>query len=268
MSGEKYIYVSLFGRLGNNLFQLAAAASLAKRMNAYMIAIPNPNYVVPSKNPQPLSVYLKPYKKNILKAFDIREGQPLDCSIYHEPEFCYNKLPETDGIYLHGYFQSEKYFDVAEVRYLLRIEEPMEQKLQNQYKYLLSKHPVSINVRRGDYLKMQSYHPVCTLDYFKTAMHILGKHRHFLIDSDDLEWCKSVFHGENIHFIEGLSDVESLYLQSLCSDHIISNSTFGWWAAWLDNSPDKKVIAPKQWFGKQITHLDTKDLLPNSWTTI
>ncbi len=72
---------------------------------------------------------------------------------------------------------------------------------------------------------------------------------------------------DNFLFVEGNTDYEDLSLFSMCRNHIISNSTFGWWGAWLSPNDDKKVIAPKTWFGPGVGH-DTKDLIPEEWTTI
>ena len=68
-------------------------------------------------------------------------------------------------------------------------------------------------------------------------------------------------------FVEGHSEVEDLWLMSLCKHNIIANSSFSWWGAWLNNNPNKKVIAPKKWFGDHV-NLNTSDLLPESWIKI
>ena len=133
---------------------------------------------------------------------------------------------------------------------------------------MLAQKPVSINVRRGDYLNFSDHHPVQPLSYFKDAIEIIGTNRHYLITSDDTNWCKENFVGENFHVIEDIAPVENLYLQSLCYDHIISNSTFSWWGAWLDNKRNKRVISPKLWFGPKLSHITTKDLIPKAWLAI
>ena len=92
----------------------------------------------------------------------------------------------------------------------------------------------------------------------------------FVIFSDDIPWCKANFPDipEKFVFIEGNSDHEDLLLMSLCNNVIIANSTFSWFAAWLNNNANKKVIAPAKWFGDAYAHYDTTDLIPESWIKI
>jgi len=83
----------------------------------------------------------------------------------------------------------------------------------------------------------------------------------YLIFSDDIEWCKLNFDFlENKIFVNGNTDFQDLYLMSKCNDNIIANSTFSWWGAWLNQNPNKKVIAPKIWFGNFYSNFNTNDL--------
>jgi hypothetical protein len=102
------------------------------------------------------------------------------------------------------------------------------------------------------------------MDYYRNAIAEFSDDTRFLVFSDDIQWCKENFKGDNFHFIEGEKDYVDLYLMSLCNNNIIANSSFSWWGAWLNNTPNKKVIAPKQWFGKA-KQLNTKDLIPETW---
>ena len=90
----------------------------------------------------------------------------------------------------------------------------------------------------------------------------------FAVFSDDIEWCRSNFHGDKFVFVEDQKDYEDLYYMSLCKHNIICNSTFSWWSAWLNNNADKKIISPKKWFGPGYATHELSDLTPKGWTII
>ncbi|MCD7977616.1 MAG: alpha-1,2-fucosyltransferase [Tannerellaceae bacterium] len=172
-------------------------------------------------------------------------------------------------MHIQGYFQSEKYFDSSLVRNMFKIDNETQDFLKEKYDEILELPGItSINVRRGDYLKVQDHLPVCSLNYYNKAIEIIGKDKPYLITSDDLEWCRQNFKGDKFYFAECTNPTYDLYLPSMCQNHIISNSTFSWWGAWLNNSEDKKVIAPLRWFGPKYAEHNTQDLLPEKWIKI
>jgi hypothetical protein len=127
----------------------------------------------------------------------------------------------------------------------------------------------SIHVRRGDYLNYPDHHPVCSLEYFYEAMKMSG-FKKFVVLSDDIEWCFRNFHSfSDFEFIysRNESDIEDFAIMSKCAHNIISNSTFSWWAAYLNKNPDKIVISPDkdQWHGPAYSHWNHDDLIPESW---
>lgn len=265
----KTLYINLVGRIGNNLFQIAAAMSLAKRHKAKVVAIPDPYYRLPFPDEgKSLYVYLKPYQKAFFRNIEISRNFPDSFVKYDEPSFCYNELPFADKIYLFGYFQSEKYFDIPYIRKTFSISPQNRSSLMDKFGNLLNLNPVSINVRRGDYLLQTDYHPVCSIEYYQKCIDLIGRERCFIVTSDDVAWCKENFKGKNFHVIEEITPLENLYLQSLCHGHIISNSTFSWWGAWLNPNMGKKVFAPRKWFGKRLSHHETKDLFPQNWIVV
>jgi hypothetical protein len=185
---------------------------------------------------------------------------------YDEPEFNYNELPNIPGnVYLHGYFQSEKYF----LNYKKEIHDLF--KYPEEYiKYIKNKKTCSLHVRRGDYLNKPEYHPTQNVDYYEKAIkHIEGEFR-LVIFSDDIEWCKENLNHLNndILFITGNPDYEDLILMTLCDDNIICNSTFSWWGAWLNNNSNKIVITPNNWFGSAYSNYNTNDLYCDNWIRI
>ena len=90
----------------------------------------------------------------------------------------------------------------------------------------------------------------------------------FAFFSDDIEWCKQTFEGDNNVFVEKQDDVLDLYLMSKITNNIIANSSFSWWAAWLNENKDKTVISPKEWFGPRNQHLNRRDTTPEGWVII
>lgn len=137
------------------------------------------------------------------------------------------------------------------------------------------KNPISVHIRRGDYVsipKIANIHRLLPLSYYEGATQKMLEHNpdaHFFISSDDIEWAKENFPEDRlVTFVSSpeIPDYEELILMSLCRHHIIANSTFSWWSAWLNQNPQKVVIAPKQWFNDP--NRGTGDLIPSSWLTL
>ncbi|MDE5560860.1 MAG: alpha-1,2-fucosyltransferase [Bacteroidaceae bacterium] len=250
------------------MFQLAAAASLAHEMSLECYACPRPGSWVAEPDSCCLYEYVEKYKSNLFRNFHFVDEIPRPYTIYNEVAFGYHPLPHEANICLHGYFQSERYFNKPLVRHLFQMEDSVRTRLEEKYGTLLRLHPISINVRRGDYLRVEDYHPVQPFSYFEAAIACLGADRHFLVTSDDTVWCRENFAGSNFHVIDDVTPVENLYLQSMCYGHIISNSTYSWWGAWLDPKINSPVVAPKRWFGPRLAHLSIADLIPHGWDII
>lgn len=141
-------------------------------------------------------------------------------------------------------------------------------------KYILDKiektNSVSIHVRRGDYLKNEfsDYNVIKTMNFYKDAISLIKEkisNPNFYIFSDDIQWCKDNFVGDEYVFIIGNTGKHSyldMYMMSRCKHNIISNSTFSWWGAWLNNNDKKIVIAPKYWTNSGIK---SADFCPDKW---
>ena len=193
-----------------------------------------------------------------------------------EPSFTYwngiNGL--KDNIYLDGYWQSERYFSafVATIKADFTFKLPLSAKNLQIASNISNVNAVSLHVRRGDYVsnkKANSIHGVCSLDYYRDAIKSILNHIEnpvFFVFSDDIAWVKNnlVIEAQSI-FIDHNTGEESyndMRLMSLCQHHIIANSSFSWWGAWLNTSPNKIVIAPKRWF---VQNRSTDDLIPITW---
>jgi hypothetical protein len=249
----------LQGGLGNQLFQIAAALSLAKDNAAEPVFDVNmhdlPKQGRKSKN----------YLKNIFRNLNFSSNLPIKY-IYHEPHFHYKKIEYAPGLCLTGYFQSEKYFkkNADYIREVFSIDKNTHAAIREKYEKDLEKNPIAVHVRRGDYLQFSDTHPPCPLEYYKLAMASFPEATTFLLFSDDISWCKENFLQDNVVFIEKNEDIVDFYLISLCNGVILSNSSFSWWAAWLNYNENKRIIAPRRWFGEGVPH-NTRDLIPNQW---
>ncbi|KKN72160.1 hypothetical protein LCGC14_0413720 [marine sediment metagenome] len=182
--------------------------------------------------------------------------------IHNELCFHYAGIPSFKGevVSLSGYYQASKYWqDYANV--VLKLLMP---KRLGSYKDY-----TAIHVRRTDYLIHTECYSILDMhNYYEKAM-MACPSKNYLIFSDDLDWCKKHFVGNEFSFSEERHPAIDLGNMIGCKNNIIANSSFSWWAAWLNKTPDKKIVAPVTWFGPKLslTH-DTKDLLPKEWIKV
>ena len=198
---------------------------------------------------------------------------------YLESEFKFvnNLFQIPENIYLSGYWQSEKYF--REIKNVL-IDELI---LKNQpsvenSKYLqkiTNSNSVSIHIRRGDYIEdisANNIHGFCGLDYYNKSICKIESQINnptFFVFSDDINWAKNNIKSKfTIYFVDINSDKpeEDLRLMSNCKHNIIANSSFSWWAAWLNPNINKIVIAPQLWFANQ--YKNSINIVPIDWIKI
>jgi hypothetical protein len=179
--------------------------------------------------------------------------------------------------YLLGYWQSEKYF--SESAWQIRIDFTFRQSLERENERLAqqinSVNAVSLHVRRGDYAKnpqTAATHGLCTLDYYRHSIRYVAERVHnpsFFLFSDDMAWVRDnlniPFPCKYVDCNRGEKSYNDMRLMSMCNHHIIANSSFSWWGAWLNPKLDKIVVAPKNWFSNQ-TYV--RDLLPQSWVKL
>ena len=191
----------------------------------------------------------------------------IDLPVIHFP-FDYKKIDLPDGdFYVDGFFQSEKYFvhNRKEILEWFKIPKQIKEKIELKYSELLKQRTTSIHVRRGDYVRYPNHHPVQTIEYYNKSIEYLKSHTDlFMVFSDDIEWCKEHIKSDNIIYIQDEKDYIEIYLMSLCDNNIISNSSFSWLGAWLNENENKIVIGPKIWFGAEIQN-NTNDILPEKW---
>ena len=252
----------LQGGLGNQMFQISAALCLARK-NKDKAIFDLEAHSLPKQGRRSEN-----YRDNIFRNINFSSGVFID-NIYREPYYHYCKIEYRKDMCLNGYFQSEKYFQECAnyIREVFSPDEKSSDMIHDKYGSVLGKKTVAIHVRRGDYLKYEQYHPVCDVEYYRKASSLFPKDSTFLVFSDDVEWCRTVFTGDNYVFVENNEDYIDLYLMSFCENNIIANSSFSWWGAWMNKNESKKVITPKMWFGPTANN-DTKNLIPSGWRKI
>jgi hypothetical protein len=193
-----------------------------------------------------------------------------------EPYFHY--WPEIKNVprdcYLRGYWQSEKYFQEAAptIRKDFTFKKTLTKENSDLAERIREKNAVSLHVRRGDYVrnpKTAATHGLCSLDYYQAAIRYISKQVEqpfFFIFSDDITWVKKHlemnFPCRYIDHNSGADSYNDMHLMSLCRHHIIANSSFSWWGAWLSSHKNKIVVAPKKWFANDNS---TTDLFPQGW---
>ncbi|XHC09640.1 alpha-1,2-fucosyltransferase [Labrenzia sp. ac12] len=198
--------------------------------------------------------------------------------IIKETELSFNPniMNVKKDAYFIGYWQSEKYF--KNIRSKILEEFQPNEKISKKRTEILNeikstRSPISVHIRRGDYVsntKANNIHGTCEPEWYKSAANIIENYFEnvtYFVFSDDPDWVK-----RNIRFdqkailvepdVDG-KDYEDLYMMSACDGHIIANSTFSWWGAWLNSKSNKRVIAPSRWFKSQT--IKNVDLIPEDW---
>jgi hypothetical protein len=196
---------------------------------------------------------------------------------YLERNFQYDEkvFDLEDDIYLSGYWQSEKYFLNHRIEILERIKISDSDSPQNMtyLRQIRTSNSVSIHVRRGDYIsnsQTNSIYASCDLGYYEKAIQFLSSQLEdltFFVFSDDMEWVTTNFSKfDRMIFVNvnlGDTAFEDLKLMSNCKHNIIANSTFSWWAAWLNQNSNKIVITPKVWYKN--LYDNNLEIVPNTW---
>lgn len=172
-------------------------------------------------------------------------------------------LEDKSDRYYYGYWQHHAYFDAYKdvLRREFEWKEPLDEKNKKAYENFVNEDTVSIHIRRGDYLKNWLYKDICELDYYIRAIDYVkgtvGKGVKFAIFSNDMEWCKEnivpLLDGADYTMVDwnqGAASHNDMRLMQACRVNIIANSSFSWWAAYLNVHDNPLVIAPKIWINE------------------
>jgi hypothetical protein len=276
--------IGYLGRLGNQMFQFASAVGISKMTGVpCSFPIENCSTSIGGGPIDPKTGIKMNVKCDLLDCFDIPSeyfvpGNKINPKfIYQENDFKFNPEvqrigPDTD---LYGYFQDERYFlDYRkEIIQIFKFKTDIESRAKTYWEEIISPQiegfsPVSLHVRRGDYTLYPGHHPVCSKEYYSQAMNEFSeKNVKFLIFSDDIDWCKQEFIGSPFIFIESGSPYSDLKIMTMCDHHIIANSSYSWWGAWLNEKKDPRVVAPSRWFGN-LLQKDASEIYCSGWKVI
>lgn len=294
------IIVRLRGGLGNQLFQFAAAHSLATvkgvqlKSDLYTYTkhpfrkyeLHNFNISLPEATRDEVHRFTG---SNFISRYLNKKSNYFYCpTVFAQPHYHFYEdffsLPVP--IYLSGYWQSEKYFsNVADsLRKMITPSKPLDQRNSDLIASVRSTDSVAIHIRRTDYTSTSFFKPM-DLDYYQRALEAIGKKiskPRFVVFSDDIAWSKQQLKDlADATFVDhntGADSYKDLLVMAACRNQIIANSTFSWWAAWLNNTPGKTAIAPAKWFhNTYLTNKEpvypsrfynTRDLIPPSWTQL
>lgn len=278
------IVVTLKGGLGNQMFQYAAARALALKHGSALLI--DQSFLKADPAGQWTA---RAYQLNVFPALSaLKEYTMLDrmankispAAVFEESSLAYDAAFEKLGkhVRLEGYFQTEKYFlnYADQIRADFSFPSPANEKnAQMMHEIAEAVCPVSIHIRRGDMVTLKSaseHHGTMSTAYYAGAMDWVNERTSgatYFIFSDDIAWARENVRPNGIaRYIDWNADnaLEDMRLMSLCHHHIVANSSFSWWAAWLNRRIDKLVVAPRRWFND--SSLDTSDLIPTNWVRL
>ena len=265
------------GRLGNQMFQFAALKGIAAN-RGFTYCIPPSDSYTEDTNVEQYDAQVASGKamQQLFLPFKLEKTSDLNCQ-YLDPkrptapeagfnfdENLFNRVP--DWVNIQGFFQSWKYFKHIEdeirddFQFKDFVQDPCNEMMSS-----LEEVPISLHIRRKDYVTNPN-HSALGIEYYQKALKEFDENETVLVFSDDPDWCKEqeLFADDRFMIAEGNSGWVDMCLMTMCKGHIIANSSFSWWGAWLAKS--EKVVAPSGWFnGSDLEHLDTTDLIPDEW---
>lgn len=276
------IVIKLLGGLGNQMFQYAMGRHLSLKLNTDLKLD-----ISEFENDTLRQYYLSPFciNEHFATKEELKNFMPgylnwffkKPTKLIREKSFTFDpKILSLNGnLMLKGYWQSYRYFeDIPEA---IKKDFSLKKPFSKSYKVLLDEinyvNSIGVHIRRGDYvcdMITNEYHGVCSPEYYLNAAKYIAEKiidPRFYIFSDDPQWIKTnfsiPFKFKNVIELEGQSSHQDMVLMSKCRHNITANSTFSWWAAWLNQNPDKIIIAPQKWFAGAKNKTD--DLVPKDW---
>lgn len=269
------------GGLGNQMFQYAAAKSLAIHLQTSLRYYFRDYYPYAKRLFVLDNFNIKLKKISYLDMFKIKLSKQNSAFLFRKEEKEYYKFDQCffdlpKNTLLKGFWQSYKYF----IRYDEQIRVDFDSTLNDiNAEHLASEinnsNAVSIHIRRGDYISSEvtnKIHGTCSMDYYQEAISLIIQrvtNPKFYVFSDDIYWVKENLKVDGeLKFVENMdNEISELKLMALCKHNIISNSSFSWWGAYLNKNLNKVVIAPKKWTNT-ILDISKYDLIPEKWILI
>jgi len=296
------ILISLFGGLGNQLFQYATAKALSAKHGYELKMDPTilnfrgnktdfsfrnfelNHFCIPETlaSPQEISRFVPDlwHSPEYLKQWYKLKRLFTGTTLYREKEFFkFNEALNAieDNTYLYGYYQTQNYFVEQEelIRECLQLRSPLDPQNSALVAEMQSVNSVSVHIRRGDY-ENSIFRLLTVENYYMPALKLMLDKQpdcRFYFFTNDAEWTKNAFAGLKTEktFIThntGKDSYKDMILMSKCKHHIIANSTFSWWGAWLNPAKSKTVIAPAKWYQSGKYADSVNDLIPADWIKI
>lgn len=244
------------GGIGNQLFEFACVYAIARKRNSNVYVLKPPDNVLDAKHGASvrhfsLDHFQIPFSKNVVEEdfSAVGSGKIFDFKEYHIWE---HSLPTDTVIRLNDVCVSEVYFkdyrkEIMEM-FTLHIDESSIRQILAKVENTES---VSVHVRRGDYMHSKENRSI-PITYQKRAMKMMERllpNVTFFVFSDDLDYVRSELREyENLIFVdnarEPMASLLDFLIMSKCKHNIIANSTFSWWAAYLNRYRKKIVIGP------------------------
>lgn len=275
------IVVRITGGLGNQMFQFAFARALQARGKKVLLQWHGHRTKSRHNGFELDAIFEKPMSKQIpltnnspalnLTAWMARKTSRRrePSNIGYNPEF----LDAQKG-YLDGYWQTEKYFsDIAQtIRSDFRFKSIEGSRNTELQKRIAAEPCASVHVRRGDYVNHPGLGEICSPAYYRKALARLDQENPGttpVVFSDDIPYCRDLFaerHAVFVDWNQGDNSWMDMALMSRCKHHIIANSSFSWWGAWLSDAPDGLTIGPEKWFSDEVENTNS-DIFPETWTS-
>jgi hypothetical protein len=209
-----------------------------------------------------------------------KDSLPYENKLFQEKNVGFDPAVLTlgDGACLSGLFQSEKYFKDSEqtIRNDLRLRRTSLDRECSSYRdEITNSNSVGVHIRRGDYIK-SPLHNVCSISYFRKAIRYLQDRLDspsFFIFSNDMEWCLNNIGISECRYVNSkpspFASLVDFHLMRLCQHNVISNSTFSWWAAWLNDNQKKLIVTPSRWYSdEELNAQAMRDTVLDSWVRI
>lgn len=292
----------LMGGLGNQLFQIFTTIAYSIRYNRNFIFTYSEKLTIGVER----NTYWNSFLSDLLpftnrdESHNFTNRQLSKLPQYLEKSFQYHVIPEWSADFsfqLQGYFQSHLYFcqERTQIFKMIQLSKQKEEVYQ-EFSYLFAKKDenpqvcISMHFRLGDYKVKKDFHPVLSISYYIHALQYITDYisgymstnspidnirvLYFCEKEDNADVSEKIkiltkqFPCEFIKVDDDIADWKQMLLMSLCNHHIIANSTFSWWGAYLSENDNRKICYPSTWFGPKLVQHNTKDLFPISWTSI
>jgi hypothetical protein len=289
MENTNIVSCFLMGGLGNQLFQIFTTMAYCIRYRRKMVLPYSETLDIGITRPTYWDTLFSRIKRNTTSSDTVDYvNEDLMClPQYREPHHHYKEIPLINqDMLLFGYYQSYKYFEKEKdyVIALLNIHK-QQQDIKTQYsEYFDSNYiTISMHFRLGDYKEKQDYHPIMPYEYYENSMFNILLYRPFTKPYRVLYFCEKEDNDvvnshiqrlrekyDAIEFVkvdDTIEDWKQLLLMSCCDNNIIANSSFSWWAGYLNDNPGKFVCYPHTWFGPKAGH-DVQDMFPCEWNFI